>query len=131
MTKICFTQLLNCPPGCQGVIKSKRSNWSQLWWVGAIKFSQKLKKQWKTLEIEQKLLKKPCSLKVFLNTIQFRLNLNTSEWSSFWSSGSWQEKLDILRLLKWCELFRSRIVTVVKKIACKLTIIWTLLGVVR
>ena len=52
---LCFTPLLTRPPGpgCQGCQKSGRPNWSLLWSVGALRFSQ----NWRNCEKLSKLNK--------------------------------------------------------------------------
>ena len=53
MTKIRLPPLLTRPQGCQGCQKSRRPNWSPLWWVGALRFSQ----NWRNCEKPSKLNK--------------------------------------------------------------------------
>ena len=60
-----FHSTIDVPQGCQGCQISGQPNWSPLWWVGALRFSQNWRKVWKTVKIYQKLSKKPCFLKVF------------------------------------------------------------------
>ena len=65
MTKICFTSLLTRPQGCQGCQKIRTTKLKSTLVSWSTKIQSKLKKLWKTIKIEQKLLKKYCFLKVF------------------------------------------------------------------
>ena len=65
----------HAPRGARGVKKSGRPNWSPLWWVWALRFSQ----NWRNCEILSKLnkiVKETLFSKGFLNFVQFGLNLS-------------------------------------------------------
>ena len=55
------------PRGARGVKKSRRSNWSPLWWVGALRFSP----NWRNCEIPSKLNKKCQRNPVFWRYFKF------------------------------------------------------------